>query len=176
MSTINDSKPDIFSISEANMRFDNQIKILDYNIEQSRLHPLSTHTRSIKIINNKIAYVRRYDLEDPLIFSIWIELNLAKNNKLLVCSHYRQWMLPSELNINQSGTKEAQYKRYCAFDNQVKKEYKNGRKIIILADSNINILESNKTSYLQNIETKKIFQDMTINNTFTIYNNLPTFF
>ena len=69
------------------------------HIENNRLHILSTFTRSILLINKKIAYKRRHDLEDPLISSIWLEVSIKKGNKILICTYYRQWSLPSELNF-----------------------------------------------------------------------------
>ena len=45
-----------------------------------------------------------------------------------------------------------------------------------MADDNINTLDTSKTNYLYNIELKKSLQDMLIENTLTVHNNLPTFF
>ena len=62
------------------------------------------------------------------------------------------------------------------FSNQVNKATQKGTKIIILTDDNINTLDTNKTNYLYNAELKMALQDMIIQNTLTIYNELPTFF
>ena len=88
-STIQDFNPDIFSISEANLKIGSTISFKDYKIEFNRLHTHSTQSRSIVLINNRIPYTRRYDLETPLISFIWLEVPINKNNKLLLCSYYR---------------------------------------------------------------------------------------
>ena len=174
--TLDDFKPDFMSIAEANMSFKNPVCIKGYNMETNRLHIMSTFTRSILLINNKISYTCRHDLEDPLISSIWLEVSDNKGSKILICSYYRQWSLPSELNLLDSGSKEAQLKRFNIFSKQISKATEKGTKIIIMTDDNINTIDTNKTNYLYNNELKTALQDTIIQYTLTVHNKLPTFF
>ena len=41
-------------------------------------------SRNIILINERIPYTRWYDLEDELIATIWIEINIAKNKSILL--------------------------------------------------------------------------------------------
>ena len=61
------------------------------------------------------------------------------------------------------------------FTDQLKKASSNSSKILILADININTFETNKTNYLCNIDFKKLYQDMIIENKLTIHNDLLAF-
>ena len=63
------------------MPINSPIQINGYYIEYSRLPTLSTDTRTLLIINKKIPFTRRYDLEDRLISSIWIEIPINKSTK-----------------------------------------------------------------------------------------------
>ena len=111
-STIQGFSPDIFSIVEANFNISSNIKFKDYNLEYSKLHPLSNNARTILLVKNNIPFTRRYDIESPLISSVWIEIAIIKSNRLLVCSYYCQWSLPSELNIPNSSSETSQISRY----------------------------------------------------------------
>ena len=93
-------------------------------------------------------YIQRYDLESPLVSSIWVEINIDRNNKLLVCAYYHQWSLNSNLNIKNSNSIKSQIDRYQSFCNQVERASCKGNDIIILSDNNINTSDDfSKTDY-----------------------------
>ena len=59
---LDQNKPDIFSVVEANYSFSDKINIRHYSMELSRLHISSTFSRNLILIKNSISYTRRYDL------------------------------------------------------------------------------------------------------------------
>ena len=120
------SGPDIFSIVEANYLIGSNFSFKDYNLEYSRIHPLSNISRTVLLIRDNISYIRRYDLESPLISSIWVEINISRGNKLLVCAYYRQWSLNSNLNFKNSNSIKSQIDRYQTFCNQVERACQKG--------------------------------------------------
>ena len=64
---IQEHKPHIMCISEANLKASNNNiinKVPDHAIELNKMSNKIDISRNILIINNKIAYKRRYDLED----------------------------------------------------------------------------------------------------------------
>lgn len=95
----------------------------------------------------------------------------------MICSHYRQWQIPSNLNIIGSILKYSQISRYKIFTNQVSRASSKKFNIIILADDNINSMEDNSlTNNLRNIELKNLKYDMLIQNSLVSHNKDPTFF
>ena len=138
---------------------------------------MSNISRTILLSKNNISYIGRYDLESPLVSSIWIEINTNRNNKLLVCSYYRQWSLNSQLNIKNSNSIESQIDRYQSFCNQVERASCKGNDIIILSDDNINTLDDfSKTCYTNNFEIRQLHNKLIIDRSLTIHNSNPTFF
>ena len=83
-SILQDFGPDIFSIVEANYLIGSNFSFKDYNLDYSRIHTMSNISQTVLLIRDNILYIWRYDLESPLISSIWVEINISKNNRLLV--------------------------------------------------------------------------------------------
>ena len=95
---------------------------------------------------------------------------------MLVCSYYRQWALPRELNFPNSDSKQNQINRYKIFGTQVSRALGTNNCVLILTDDNIDtILDHNKTNYPYNSELKQLHQDMMVKNILTCHNNKPTF-
>ena len=51
-------------------------KYLDYTIEDTKMAKLTNRSRNILLIKDDIIYKRRYDLEDDITSTIWIEIKL----------------------------------------------------------------------------------------------------
>ena len=81
-------RPDILCMCEANLTPDfmkHMNKYSEYIFEVTKMYHSIGTSRNILMIRNNISYIRRYDLEDDILSTIWIELNLKKNQKLLLC-------------------------------------------------------------------------------------------
>ena len=90
-------KPDIFSLSEANLvisRDNGDIGYLSsYNYEYTDQLANFDISRQILIIDKQIVYKRRRDLESKFDCCIWIEIQLKGQKPLLVMGGYRQWSI-----------------------------------------------------------------------------------
>ena len=79
--------PHIFSLYEANIDTITNDTLnnnyLDYNIEHTKMSATTNCSRNALLIQNNIIYNRRYDLEDDLTSTIWIEVKLPQNRPIL---------------------------------------------------------------------------------------------
>ena len=129
------------------------------------------------LIRDTLSYQRRYDLEDPYISSIWVNININRNHKLIACSYFRQWQLPSNLEHNNSNTKCSQINRYKTFVNQISRASNDKSNIIIMSDDNLNTLDDHSlSSNSRNFELKNIRDNFLIENSMVIHNKESTFF
>ena len=85
-------KPYIFSICEANAdKATNNTPFstyLDYKIEHTKKPSTTNRSHNILLIKDDIIYNRRYDLEDDITSTIWIEVKLPKNKPILISPIY----------------------------------------------------------------------------------------
>jgi len=106
-----------------------------------------------------------------------MQIHLSMNNSILVCSFYRQWSIPSALNIVNSSSVSSQVDRYKTFTSQMDKASKESRDIIIMTDENIDSLDEDSNSkYLCNIEPKTIKENNIIECSLVYHTKLSTFF
>ena len=95
-SVINGYKPHILGVSESN--FLNHHDINDVQIENYKLILSDTlanenikASRVAVYVHDDIACTVRKDLMNDTISSIWLEVNLPRQKKFLVCHAYREW-------------------------------------------------------------------------------------
>ena len=48
------------------------------------------------LIDERLNYIRRDDLESSHDCTIWIEIKVKRQKSILICSGYRQWDTPYE--------------------------------------------------------------------------------
>jgi hypothetical protein len=95
-SVINGYKPSILGISESN--FFREHDVQDVQIENYRLYFSNTiNNDDLKVsrvavyVHNDIVCKVRTDLMNDTFSSIWLEINLPRQKKFLVCQAYRDW-------------------------------------------------------------------------------------
>ena len=115
-SLISDQNPHILALREANLNIiENGAPVkkhLEYNIEANKMSQITGISRNIILIKDGINYTRRYDLEDINTSTVWIEIKLSKGKPVLIGSIYRQWSLPSILNVPNSKSNSEQTNRW----------------------------------------------------------------
>ena len=177
---INENKPDIFSVSEANYQLINpQIpnELSNFYIEANKMSPKSTFSRQILLINKSLQYKRRTDLESDLLSTVWIEVSLPKSKPILIMGGYRQWQLPSELGFNKSKSIKHQKERYELILKNWKKASHENKDIIILMDDNIDtIRNSNHNNKFKINDIYDILQDHLNFRNFSLHNKKATRF
>ena len=97
--TLDRYKPDFFAIQEANYNTLKDKGFSGYNLEYNTLHVNCVISQTLLLIKKGINYKRRYDLENPLVSSIWVQVYISKRVSILICNYYRQWSLPSCINL-----------------------------------------------------------------------------
>ena len=105
-------QPHILSIQEANYDPNCNINISGYDIEYKLLSPKTSRARTMVLIKKGINYKRCKQYENDHISSVWLEILLSKNKSFFIMSAYRQWRLPSEIGILNSGSLQAQINKY----------------------------------------------------------------
>ena len=163
--TIDRYKPDIFASHEANFDIKRDKNFDNYNIEYNTIIKGYNISRTILLIKKVILYKRRKDFENDYISSVWVQIILSKRVSTFICSYYRQWSLPQELNIENSNSLKSQRDRYLIFTQQVSKASKEGKDLIILTDENINSLDDKSSiGNCKNIQLKEIRDKNIIDN------------
>ena len=81
----------------------------------------------------------RHDLMNDCFSSIWLELGLPRQKKILVCNVYREWQYLGQEG-NNSGTVDAQLQRWISFIDQWEKAISEEKEIHCLGDFNLNWL------------------------------------
>ena len=103
---IDQYKPNVFSISEANYIIDRdntECGLFDsYNIETTDQLCNFNISRQLLLIDARLQYTRRYDLESRYDCCIWVELKLRGQKSILVQGGYRQWQIPREHDKDQT--------------------------------------------------------------------------
>merc|ERR1712080_529485 len=93
-------QPDVMCVSEANLNI-SKLGICDkfpnHNIELNKMSKIIDISRNIILIDNKLSYKRRYDLEDNNTCTIWLQINIPKKKPILIMGGYRQWQLLKSL-------------------------------------------------------------------------------
>ena len=100
-------------------------------------------SRNIILVHKNISYKRRHDLELDFTSTIWIEVNIPKSKPALFMGGYRQWRLPSILNIPKSNSTKCQLERYEPILENWQKAILEQKDIIILMDDNIDTVKNN---------------------------------
>ena len=59
-------------------------------------------SRQILLIDVRLNYIRRNDIESKNDCCIWVEIKHKGQNSFLLMGGYRQWTLPKENNVNQT--------------------------------------------------------------------------
>ena len=86
-------KPHIFSLSEANYiisRNNHDLKVEGYNYEWTDQKCNYDISRQVVLIDNRLNYICRNDLESTHDCTIWIEIKIKRQKSILVCLGYRQ--------------------------------------------------------------------------------------
>ena len=173
-------KPEILSLSEANVQIFNNKYLLDhydYKVETTKMSHLTKISRTAILIKNTINYKRRLDLEDDLTSTIWIEIKIAKSKPILVMAGYRQWQLPKILNIKGSKDVKKQLQRLNLLLSKWKLAMTEKRDTIVLMDDNLDTSNNSSHNHQYNLKdlTQQLQEHLDQHNIIR-HNNKPTHF
>ena len=131
--------PQVIGISEANFSKDhnkNLVEIPDYELYLCPVAGIEMHR--IAVYCHKDLIVKpRPDLSSQNFSSIWLECNLPRQKKFLICNAYREWQVPD---VDGSLTVAEQLLRWQTFLLQWEKAAASGLEVLVMGDMNINHL------------------------------------
>ena len=144
---VRDYKPHVLGISESNFKIEHDkgdVKIEDYDIYLAKtIENQNLNISRVAVYVQKDVIVKvRHDLMDDSFSSIWLELGLPRQKKILVCNVYREWQYLGQED-NTSLSVNAQLSRWLTFIEQWGKAISEEREIHCLGDFNINSLNWN---------------------------------
>ena len=137
-------KPHVFGLGEANLKhgqYLGDVQQPDYTLHVDTCinNPNLGLARVVVYTHNSLIVKRRYDLEDDLTASIWLECGLANQRKFLINVAYRQWQLVGQIN-GHSATVGQQLKRWLMFLGKWETALSENKEVITMMDANIDFL------------------------------------
>ena len=153
-------KPEILGISEANFlkQHDlNDVQIENYNLFMSdTIHNNEIQaSRVVVYVRNDIACKIRNDLMNDTFSSIWLEVNLPRRKKFLVCHAYREWQYLHQGNKD-SKSIDSQHVRWKQFLTQWENGLKTDLECLVVGDLNIDHTKWTKDDLPSNSITSKL--------------------
>ena len=173
-------KPHIVIINELNNYSNDQItkhSFTDYTLETDNLESTDLKSRTGMLINNKIHYKRRRDLETLGTSTLWIQLSHPGRIPILVQGVYRQFQRLGKPN---SDSLKNQKSRWKSILEKWEVAILENREIITLGDFNLNSLGwqtpmVDKTPYeKQQYPMVEMLNEKILQKGFKILNTAPT--
>ena len=117
---INGYSPHLLGVSEANFRLNhdiNDVQIENYDVYFSKsLRNPQLQISRIAVYAHKDLNVKvREDLMNDTFNSVWLEVGLPRQKKILVCNIYRQWQLTNQGEDRNSLSVDSQLARFVTF-------------------------------------------------------------
>ena len=88
--------PHILGLSEANLRSNADLTLVQHDDYQLHTAPTMTNTelgisRVVVYTHSSLIVKRRPDLEENILSTIWLEVGMPRQKKILVANVYREW-------------------------------------------------------------------------------------
>ena len=138
-SVVSGYSPHIFGVSEANFKKNHDlddVQIDDYEVFFSKTldNPTINSSRIAVYVHADVRRKLRSDLMDDEFSSVWLEVGLARQKKILVCQIYRDWRYldqPDDI----SNSIESQLHRWILFLDQWEAALKEDKEVIVMGCS-----------------------------------------
>ena len=169
--------PDILCISEANIKTNftfNLNHFPGYKLILNLQYYKIGISRNCILINDRIDFLRRNDLENEVNCDIWLQIKMGGKH-ILVCGSYRQWSLLKAMSIKNSNSTKLQEERYAITLDGWQRALDEKRDTIFITDDNIDSNDNsdlNKNFKLHNIHN--LLHDFMTSNDITQHNHLDT--
>ena len=144
----------IFSICETDLSdFDEKkpFSFQGYETLWPKKQPGDRYYRLLTFIARDVSYVRRNDLENSLLPTIWIELRSAQGKKILLAFIYREFQCLKEKPFEEEDMHGSnvctQLLRLKSFGSQLSIACAETERVIVLGDFNINIQKKGDENY-----------------------------
>ena len=151
---ISEYRPHDLGISET--RFENGHSLEDLRFNQYRIYlsqtlenPSLTVSRVVVLVHEDVVVKERQDLMNNTFSSIWLELGLKRQKKILVSNVYRDWQYLHQDNDN-SKSAGSQLTRWMSYLDQWEMAILENKEIICMGDMNIDFLKWSNASQPSN--------------------------
>ena len=158
---INGYHPSILGISESNFHSNHDVQ--DVQIENYDLYFAKTLQNPQFNVSRIAVYVQKYlivkvreDLMNDTFESVWLEVGLPRQKKILVCNIYRQWQFLKQGDDRSSLTVDAQLVRFVSFLDQWERALSSGREFCVLGDFNLNFLDFGRHNLPANSQSTRL--------------------
>ena len=102
-------------------------------------NPLLKISRIAVYVQKDVAVKVRHDLMNDSFSSIWLEIGLPRQKKILVCNIYREWQYLGQED-HSSYSVNSQLNRWISFIDQWEQDLSEDKEIHFLGDFNMNCL------------------------------------
>ena len=167
-------EPNLIVLSEANISEENSNNVKGefegYDIHY-KISPTSKFARiAVMVKKSTIHLTRMEELEHPDLACMWFKLRLD-DQTIILSTWYRQWQLPIEIRSARTQGIDGQVERIKIFQKQVKEARKISQNMMILGDTNIDMLEENDQEDKSHIaRTMPIYREILEENGMSIQN------
>ena len=147
---------------EQNHNFED-VKIEEYTLYlcKSLQNPALKTSRCAVYVHNDVVVKERSDLMNETFSSVWLELGLPKQRKILVANIYREWQYLHQGEDNTSLTIQAQLARWISFLEQWEVAIMEEKEVHVMGDANIDFLKWIDTRQPENQVTGRLNQLVT---------------
>ena len=157
---INEYKPHILGISEANFHSNHSLEDVQINnytlyLADTLNNPQLNISRVAIYVHKDVVVKVRNDLMTDSFSSIWLEVGLKRQKKCLVSNVYREWQHVNQAN-QESGTIAAQLSRWESFLHQWETAIETESEIHVLGDVNLNFLDFNNQALRPNTHSARL--------------------
>ena len=157
---INEYKPHILGISEANFHSNHSLEDVQINnytlyLADTLNNPQLNISRVAVYVHKDVVVKVRNDLMTDSFSSIWLEVGLKRQKKFLVSNVYREWQHVNQAN-QESGTIAAQLSRWESFLHQWETAIETESEIHVLGDVNLNFLDFNNQALRPNTHSARL--------------------
>ena len=108
-------------------------------------------SRNSILINSRLNYKRRKDLESPQTCNIWIEISIDKGKKLLLMGGYETWASLKCRNIENGKSNVMQMSQFKITLDNWSLAMKEGKDVVVCMDDNIDSSTNNRHNKKFNI-------------------------
>ena len=139
---IADYTPHVFGISESNFKVEHNkedVEITGYQLflSDTLQNPLLNISRVAVYVHEDVVKPKlRTDLMNDSFSSIWLEVGLKRQKKILICNVYREWQYLGQGDDHSSLTMPEQNRRFVQFLDQWEAAIDTGHEIHVMGDFN----------------------------------------
>ena len=154
-SIIAGQKPHVLGLSEANVRHDHDLSLVQHEEYALHICPTKKISRVVVYAHKSLVVKNRHNLEDDSVSAIWLEAGLPNQKKIIFCQAYREWKYLGQ-DDGSSGTINAQLFRWSKQLNMWERALDEGKEVIAMMDANIDFCKWTRSDLPASDNTRRL--------------------